>query len=153
MCLCVCVYVCACNTFSGLGLPMNCQVSSPLRRYGDLLLHQQLHAFLDGRPLLSAQELEERMEGVEDRIAAVKKAEKFTQQFYTLNWLQSQPEWKGEGTCCALWQPRPGAPKVATVLLKDLAFFTNVGCKQDVKLDSDMGVQLKGVRLVDLKGV
>jgi len=139
------------DTHTGLGMPMYCQISSPLRRYGDLLLHQQLHAFIDGRPLLSADELVDRMDGVEDQIAAVKKAERFTSQFYTLKWLQSQPDWKGEGTCCALWQPRPGAPKVATVLLKDFAFFTTVACKADVKLDSDIGVQLTRVRLVDMK--
>jgi hypothetical protein len=34
------------------------------------------------------------------------------------------------------------APKIATVLLEDLAFFTNVRCKADVKLDSPMKVEM-----------
>ncbi len=36
---------------SSLGMSMYAQVTSPLRRYGDLLLHQQLRDFLDGAPL------------------------------------------------------------------------------------------------------
>ena len=34
------------------------------------------------------------------------------------------------------------APKIATVLLEDLAFFTNVRCKADVKLDSQVKVEM-----------
>jgi hypothetical protein len=37
------------------------------------------------------------------------------------------------------------------VLLEDLAFFTNVRCKVDVKPDGDMLVALRGVRIVDMK--
>ena len=74
---------------------------------------------------------------------ATKKAERFSAQFYTLNWLERQGAgWTGEGSCVALWQPRPGAPKIATLLLDDLAFFTNVRCKADVKLDSSMKVEM-----------
>ena len=74
---------------------------------------------------------------------ATKKAERFSAQFYTLNWLERQGAgWTGEGACVALWQPRPGAPKIATLLLDDLAFFTNVRCKADVKLDSSMKVEM-----------
>lgn len=139
------------GTHTGLGMAMYCQISSPLRRYSDLVLHQQLHASLDGTPLLSEEELIERVEVTQDQAAAAKKAERFSAQFYTLNWLAANPTWSGDGTCCALWQPRPGAPKIATVMLRDLAFFANVRCKQDVQVDNDMNVSLDAVRIVDMK--
>jgi len=139
------------DTHTGLGMSMYCQISSPLRRYGDLLLHQQLHAALSGEPLLTEDELLERVTDTEEQVGATKKAERFSSQYYTLNWLKENPEYKGSGTCCALWQPRPGAPKIATVLLEDLAFFANVRCKQDVKTDEEMSVELSGVRLVEMK--
>ena len=37
---------------AGMGLGMYSQVTSPLRRYGDLIAHEQLRAFLCGRPLI-----------------------------------------------------------------------------------------------------
>ena len=139
------------DTHTGLGMPMYCQISSPLRRYGDLLLHQQLNAALESEPVLEEDQLLARIADTEGRVGAAKKAERFSSQFYTLHWLMQNPEWRGAGTCCALWQPRPGVPKIATVLLDDLAFFTNVRCKKDVKTDGEMAVKLKGVRIVDMK--
>ena len=41
----------------GLGLSQYTQVTSPLRRYPDLLAHQQIRAFLQGRPPLSEEEV------------------------------------------------------------------------------------------------
>ena len=102
---------------TGLGMAMYAQISSPLRRYGDLVLHQQLNAFLDGEQLLEEEDLLDRIAETEGRMGSSKKAERFSSQFYTLNWLHNHPNWKGPGTCCALWQPRPGVPKVATVSL------------------------------------
>ena len=44
---------------SGLGVPCYTQISSPLRRYQDLLMHRQLIAFLrDGQPRYTPAELE-----------------------------------------------------------------------------------------------
>jgi hypothetical protein len=68
----------------------------------------QLHASLEGAPVLEAEELLERAADVEEQVVATKKAERFSAQFYTLNWLKRHPGWAGSGTCVALWQPRPG---------------------------------------------
>ena len=45
---------------AGLGLPGYVQATSPMRRYLDLAIHQQLRAFLSGSPLLDAADLIER---------------------------------------------------------------------------------------------
>lgn len=41
----------------GLGLPFYAQTTSPLRRYQDLLAHMQIHAVLEGRAPLDADEI------------------------------------------------------------------------------------------------
>nr|MCR5063271.1 RNB domain-containing ribonuclease [Treponema sp.] len=46
---------------AALGLSFYSQVTSPLRRYGDLISHQQLRAFIDGRRLLNKDEMLERV--------------------------------------------------------------------------------------------
>jgi exoribonuclease-2 len=46
---------------AGLGLSLYTRATSPLRRYSDLLVHQQLRAWIMGRALLSEQEVTERI--------------------------------------------------------------------------------------------
>ena len=42
---------------SGLGLSAYAQATSPMRRYLDLVVHQQLRAYLANRPLLTAEQI------------------------------------------------------------------------------------------------
>ena len=50
---------------TGLGLDVYSQVTSPLRRYADLLAHQQLRAYLRGSRLLTGPEILERLGAAE----------------------------------------------------------------------------------------
>ena len=72
---------------AGLGLGMYSQVTSPLRRYGDLAAHEQLHAFLDGRPLLSKDSLLERISEGDAAASAAVKAERKSNLHWTLVYL------------------------------------------------------------------
>ena len=72
---------------AGLGLGMYSQVTSPLRRYGDLVAHEQLHAFLDGRPLLSKDSLLERISEGDAAASAAVKAERKSNLHWTLVYL------------------------------------------------------------------
>ena len=49
----------------GLGLPAYTQVTSPLRRYLDLVAHQQLREYLRGGPQMDAQQITERVGATE----------------------------------------------------------------------------------------
>lgn len=69
---------------AGLGLGMYSQVTSPLRRYSDLAAHEQLHAFLDGRPLLSKDSLLERISEGDAAASAAVKAERKSNLHWTL---------------------------------------------------------------------
>lgn len=72
---------------AGLGLGMYSQVTSPLRRYSDLAAHEQLHAFLDGRPLLSKDSLLERISEGDAAASAAVKAERKSNLHWTLVYL------------------------------------------------------------------
>ena len=72
---------------AGLGLGMYSQVTSPLRRYGDLVAHEQLHAFLDGRPLLSKDSVLERISEGDAAAGAAVKAERKSNLHWTLVYL------------------------------------------------------------------
>ncbi len=80
---------------AGLGIGMYSQVTSPLRRYGDLVAHQQLRSFIDKRTLLSKDEVLERISAGDAAASATVKAERKSNLHWTLFFLLQNPEWKG----------------------------------------------------------
>ncbi|MDQ2694862.1 MAG: RNB domain-containing ribonuclease, partial [Pseudomonadota bacterium] len=91
---------------SGLGLSAYAQVTSPLRRYLDLVAHQQLGAYLRGRGLLETQAMVERVGAAEAVTATVRQAERLSRMHWTLVWLQGHPEWRGSGILVDKRPPR-----------------------------------------------
>lgn len=87
---------------AGLGLSMYSQVTSPLRRYGDLVSHEQLRAFIDGRKLLDKDTMLERVSEGDAAAVACKKAERNSNLHWTLVYLLQNPEWKAEAVCVEL---------------------------------------------------
>jgi len=88
----------------GLGVTMYAQATSPLRRYGDLLGHQQARAALAadagrkaGQPL-PADELSMRLARAAAGNQAVRKAERQSELHWTLAWLLDRPGWEGDAT-------------------------------------------------------
>ena len=97
---------------AGIGIGMYSQVTSPLRRYSDLIAHQQLRAFLDGRELIEKNTMLERISAGEEAAIACKKAERKSNLHWTLIYLLQNPEWTGEavfveqkGTQCVFLIP------------------------------------------------
>ena len=84
---------------SGLGLAMYSQVTSPLRRYGDLVAHEQIRCFLDGRQLLDKDEMLERISQGDAASIAAKKASRFSEIHWKLIYLLQNPEWTGTAVC------------------------------------------------------
>lgn len=81
---------------AGLGLGMYTQVTSPLRRYSDLVAHQQLRAFIDGRPLLNKDTMLERIAAGDAAAGASVKAERKSNLHWTLVYLTQNPQWEGD---------------------------------------------------------
>ena len=84
---------------AGLGVGMYSQVTSPLRRYGDLLGHEQLRAFLKGEKLIDKDTMLMRMSEGDAAMQASKKAERNSRQHWTLVYLLQHPDWQGEAIC------------------------------------------------------
>lgn len=125
----------------GLGLELYAQVTSPLRRYLDLVAHQQLRAFLRGDMLLDAQAVVERIGAAEAVAAGVRRAERLSREHWMMVYFQQHPDWRGEGVLVEKRQPR------GAVLIPALAFETRVKVAEDVALDSVLPLRLTGVDL------
>ena len=80
----------------GLGLPAYVRVTSPLRRYVDLLAHQQFRALAAGDEPLDEVRMLERAVQAEAAAGAVRRTERLANRHWTLVWLQQRPGWRGE---------------------------------------------------------
>ena len=75
-----------------LGVPAYTQVTSPIRRYADLLMHQQLTTFLKtGRPLYPATKLQAHLFELGRRSTLVRRVEQESRRFFALRYLEQNP--------------------------------------------------------------
>lgn len=128
---------------AGLGLDVYVQVTSPLRRYMDLLAHQQLRAQLSGTTPLTTAEVTLRIGAADSIAGAVRAAERFSNQHWTLVYLQQHPGWQGEAIVV---ENKPGRD---VLLVPELAWETDVYRRPSLPLDSVLTVALEGVDLAN----
>ena len=125
----------------GLGLDVYAQVTSPLRRYLDLVAHQQLRAFLRGDDPLEAQAIVERVGAAEVAARGIRRAERLSREHWTVVYLQQHPGWQGEGVLVEKRMPR------GVVLIPDLALEARVKVSESVAPDSTLPLRLTGLEL------
>jgi len=128
----------------GLGLTCYTRATSPLRRYSDLLVHQQLRAWLTGDRLLGTQQVTERTAEAETAAATVRRAERLSNQHWKLVYLRTNAHWRGEGVLV-----NKGEHK-AVVLVPKLAMEARVRLRGDPDLNSRVRLTPQEVDLPDL---
>ena len=130
---------------AGLGIAMYSQVTSPLRRYSDLIAHQQLRAFLDKKPLLDKDTMLLRISEGDAAAIAAHKAERESIRHWTLVYLLQHPEWQGEAICVDKngRQPQFCIPSLALE-----TFFTP---KTQVELNQSIQVKVLQINLSELE--
>jgi exoribonuclease-2 len=84
---------------AGLGLSFYSQVTSPLRRYADLVAHQQLRAFINNQRLLDKDEMLERIAAGDAASLAARKASRLSDTHWKLVYLLQNPEKTFEAFC------------------------------------------------------
>jgi len=126
---------------AGLGLDAYVQATSPLRRYGDLLAHQQVRAYLRGAPLLDASEVTLRL-GTADAVSgAVRTAERLSNAHWTMVYLMQNPAWTGDGVVV---EQKPGRD---VVLIPALAWETELYGRRSRALNSVVQLVVESVDL------
>jgi len=129
---------------AGLGLSAYSQATSPLRRYLDLVAHQQLRAFLQDEPILSSDELLERVGSASAVMGNMRLAERLSYRHWIYVYLLQHPGWQGEGILVDRRKLR------GRVLIPELNLETNINLPDELPLNSQLFLKLKRVRLADL---
>ena len=133
------------GSHAGLGLDAYVQATSPLRRYLDLVVHQQLRAHIRGADLLDAQEILERIGATAAVAGTVRYAERLARKHWTLVYLDQRPGWRGQGI---LVEQRG---RSGLVLIPELDLDARVHLRSDPPLNSEISLVLRGVDLPALE--
>jgi len=126
---------------AGLGLDQYVQATSPLRRYLDLIAHQQIRAHLRGNGPLDVAAITLRI-GTADAVAgALRMAERLSNQHWTLVYLLQNPGWVGEGVVV---EHKPGRE---LVLVPELAWEAELYRRQPHPLNSRVPLAVESIDL------
>ena len=128
----------------GLGIDFYARATSPLRRYADLVVHQQLRAALNGGVPAAANELLERTAGLDSANAIIRKAERQSNLHWKLVYLDRHPDWEDDAVVVALEERK------AVVIIPTLALETRIRLSPDFTLGQ---VVRLAVREVDVPGM
>ncbi|MDD5697747.1 MAG: RNB domain-containing ribonuclease [Victivallaceae bacterium] len=122
----------------GLGLEYYCRITSPLRRYSDLLAHQQFRAFIAGQPVLDAAALDACLAAADRPAALARRLERTVNEYWTLVHLSRHPDWEGDAIVLD-----NGGTKAA-VLIPELAYLAKIHLHAGIELNT--GLKLKLLR-------
>lgn len=129
---------------AGLGLGMYSQVTSPLRRYSDLIAHIQLRAFLDGRELLDKDTMLERISAGDAAAGNASKAERESNMHWTLVYLRQHPDWTGTGVAVEI------RGKQAVFLIPELAQETLITPRKMPELNDTVTLKAGNINIPEL---
>ena len=127
----------------GLGLPLYTRATSPLRRYFDLLTHQQLRSHLLGTEPVPREELGQRIAEAATASGTVRRTERAANQHWKLVYLRRHPDWTGKAVVLALEERR------AAAVIPELGLETKLRRTPEMALDATLRIAVQGVDLAD----
>lgn len=132
---------------AALGLAMYGQVTSPLRRYGDLVSHRQLLNFIDGKPLIPADELIVKIAAGDEAGRACVYASRASRQHWTLVYLLQHPEWRGTAVVLDTMG------KKAHIFIPSIGYEGDINLAAEAELNQEITVKVRRIRLAYLQAV
>jgi len=129
---------------AGLGVKAYSRATSPLRRYIDLVAHQQIHAFIGNTPPLDNQEIMNRIGLSAAVVGSAQNLERQSNLHWTLVYLLQNPDWQGKGIAVEIRE------RFSIVLIPEIALETRISSQ--TTLSPNQEILLKVIS-VDLPGL
>jgi len=126
---------------AGLGLSCYVRVTSPIRRYLDLLVQQQLVRFINNQTTLDDAQIKQRITQVNAVISRVNKATRQSIEHFKCIFLKQNKNWRGKGIIVDL-----NANK-ATVLIPEIAMITQLKLKSKAQLEDEIELRAVSINL------
>ncbi|MDC7224372.1 MAG: RNB domain-containing ribonuclease [Spirochaetales bacterium] len=132
---------------SGLGMDVYTRVTSPLRRYSDLMTMQQLRAYITGGHVRDEEDMLEGTTACESLASQVTQAERASNQHWKINYLLERPDWRGE----AIMVDR--TDKYGVFLIPELAMEPRISLKEPREYNSKVSLKVQSADLPERRVV
>lgn len=134
------------GTHGGLGVTPYCQVTSPLRRYLDLVTQRQLSGFLSGQGAPYNEEMLNTLsEGNADRVRTIGRLERLRERYWLCQYLMALRGQTFDALVLDVWSHN------CKVEVVDFAWQTDVRVNKDVTPGEMISVRLNRVDVWDLE--
>ncbi len=126
----------------GLGLDAYLRITSPLRRYIDLLAHQQLSNFISGKNTLDEEKIKAIIGIINTTMPSVSKTVRASNDHYKCLYLIQNPKWQGDGVVVDTKGDK------ALFIIPEIAMMTQIKFKTLPALDEKILLKVSDVDLV-----
>jgi exoribonuclease-2 len=135
---------CSPDQHAGLGIKAYTRATSPLRRYLDLIAHQQIRAFLSNKQPLDEQQILNRIGASAAIVGGAQNLERLSNLHWTLVYLQQNPGWQGKGIIVEKRE------RYSILLIPEIALETRISSQHELSLNQEISVN---VQSIDLPGL
>ena len=131
------------SVHSGLGLAAYVRVTSPMRRYLDLLVQQQLVRFLSNQLTLDDNTIKERIKVINSSMPKVNKAIRQSIEHFKCLYLMQNNTWEGEGVVVEVNGEK------ALINIPSLAMMTQIKFKSNVTIEDKVKLKVGSINLFE----
>ena len=128
---------------AGLGLNEYLRVTSPMRRYLDLLVQQQLVRFISNLTLLNESEIKERIKVNNSSSSKINKAIRQSVEHFRCLYFKQNRNWKGDGVVVEK------SGKKVLLMIPELAMITQIKPKTEVELEDKIKLKVSSINLFE----
>ena len=128
---------------AGLGLNEYLRVTSPMRRYLDLLVQQQLVRFISNLTLLNESEIKERIKVNNSSSSKINKAIRQSDEHFRCLYFKQNRNWKGDGVVVEK------SGNKALLIIPEFAMITQTKPKTEVELEDKIKLKVDSINLFD----
>ncbi|KAA3610926.1 MAG: RNB domain-containing ribonuclease [Calditrichaeota bacterium] len=130
---------------SGLGLDFYTRVTSPLRRFTDLVVHQQIRAYILGKDQLTYEQVLERLAMADTVSANVRQCERQSNRHWTLVYLEKSLDWREKAIVVDQRGHR------GQILIPALGTDASVHLEKTYPLNSEVEIEVSSLRFPELE--
>ncbi|MGB1805597.1 MAG: RNB domain-containing ribonuclease [Candidatus Pseudothioglobus sp.] len=128
---------------AGLGLNEYLRVTSPMRRYMDLLVQQQLVRFISNLTLLNESEIKARIKVNNSSSSKINKAIRQSVEHFRCLYFKQNRNWKGDGVVVEK------SGNKALLMIPELAMITQIKPKTEVELEDKIKLKVSSINLFE----
>jgi exoribonuclease-2 len=125
----------------GLGLESYSRATSPLRRYMDLIVHQQLRLYISGKTCLDEEQIGNKLAGIDEQAGLLRRTERQSNMHWKLVYLLQNPDWQGDAVIVSIEERK------TVILVPELALETKIRTRENFVIDDTIRVRVTGVEL------